>query len=175
MKLNEIEAIIESLLFISGEAIPISIIANIINMDKPTTKSIINSLSDKYHIEKRGLQIVEFDNSYQMCTSQNCFEYIKNMYPSSKKNEKYTLSQSSLETLAIIAYKQPITKSEIEEIRGVNCEHSINKLIEKNLICEKGRLETPGKPIVFGTTIEFLRHFGFKSIKELPQIDNIGN
>ena len=168
MKLNELEAVVESLLFISGEAVPISVLAQTIDMDKATTKAIVRCLSEKYAIEKRGLQIVEYENAYQMCTSPKCFEYIKNMYKSPKKQG---LTQALLETLAIIAYKQPITKAQIEEIRGVNSDHSVNKLVEKKLVCEKGRLDTPGKPILFATTKEFLRYFGFTSVKELPPLD----
>ena len=168
MKLNELEAVIESLLFISGEAVPISVLAQTIDMDKATTKAIIRSLSDKYASEKRGIQIVEYENSYQMCTSPQCFDYIRHMY---KSPQKQGLTQALLETLAIIAYKQPITKSQIEEIRGVNSEHAVNKLVEKKLVCEKGRLDTPGKPILFGTTKEFLRYFGFTSVKGLPPLD----
>lgn len=167
MKISELEAIIESILFISGEAISLSILANSISMDKATTKAIINSLSDKYRQEKRGIQIVEIDGSYQMCTAPQCFEFIRNMY---KSHERQGLSQTLLETLAIIAYKQPITKGQIEEIRGVNADHAVNKLIEKRLVCEVGRLDVPGKPILFGTTKEFLRYFGFSSTKELPPL-----
>lgn len=170
MKLNELEAVIESILFISGDAVSINNIAKAINMDKATTKAIIKSLMDKYNYENRGLQIIELDNSYQMCTSPECFEYLRGIY---KKPQKQILTEPILETLAIIAYKQPITKAEIEEIRGVNSEHAINKLIERNLICETGRLNTPGKPILFGTTKEFLRYFGFSSVNQLTPIDDI--
>lgn len=168
MKITELEAIIESILFISGEAVPLPTIANAIYMDKATTKAIIKTLSDRYITEKRGIQIVEIDGSYQMCTAPQCFEAIRNLY---KSPQKQGLTQSLLETLAIIAYKQPITKTQIEEIRGVSAEHAVNKLVEKRLVCETGRMDTPGKPILFGTTKEFLRYFGFSSTKELPPLN----
>ncbi len=167
MRLSELEAVVESLLFISGEALTVGDIAKTIEMDKATTKAIIHTLMDKYEKEKRGLRIVALENSYQMCTATECFEYIRNMY---KSPSRQGLSQSLLETLAIIAYKQPITKSQIEDVRGVSAEHAVNKLMEKNLVCELGRMDTPGKPILFGTSKEFLRYFGFQSVSELPEL-----
>lgn len=168
MKLNELEAVIEAILFLSAEAVSLAVIAQTIQMDKATTKAMVRHLIDKYTVEKRGIQIVEIEGAYQMCTAPQCFEFIRNMY---KSPQKQGLTQALLETLAIIAYKQPITKIQIEEIRGVSAEHAVNKLIEKNLVCEAGRLDTPGKPILFGTTKEFLRYFGFSSIKDLPALE----
>ena len=168
MKLTELEAVIEALLFIAGEAVPLSTIAHTIEMDKATTRAMIRVLVDKYEKEKRGIRIVEIEGAYQMCTAAECFEFIRNMY---KSPQRQGLTQALLETLAIIAYKQPITKAQIEEVRGVSAEHAVNRLAEKGLVCETGRLNTPGKPILFGTTNEFLRYFGFKSIKELPALE----
>lgn len=167
MRLAQLEAVVESLLFISGEAVSLSAIAQTIEMDKATAKAIIQSLADKYEEEQRGIRIVEINDAYQMCTAAECFEYIRNMY---KSPQRQGLTQSLLETLAIIAYKQPITKGQIEEIRGVSAEHAVNKLVEKKLVCEVGRQNTPGKPILFGTTDDFLRYFGFKSVGELPPL-----
>ena len=168
MRLIELEAVVESLLFLSGDAITLSTIAKTIEMDQVTTKAIILGLADKYEIEKRGIRVVEFENSYQMCTAAECFQYIRNMY---KSPTRRGLTQSLLETLAIIAYKQPITRNQIEEIRGVSAEHAISKLVEKGLVCEKGRMDIVGKPIIFGTTQEFLRHFGFRNIEQLPELE----
>ncbi len=167
MKLTELEAVAEALLFISGEAVPIGVIAQTIEMDKATARAIVMALAEKYEKEKRGLRIIEINDGYQMCTAAECFEYIRNMYKSPKRQG---MTQALLETLAIIAYKQPITKAQIEEIRGVSADHAVNKLMEKKLICETGRLNVPGKPILFGTTNEFLRYFGFKSTNELPPL-----
>ncbi|WP_317855856.1 SMC-Scp complex subunit ScpB [Chakrabartyella piscis] len=167
MRLSELEAVVESLLFISGEALSLGDIAKTIELDKATTKAIIHTLMDKYEKEKRGLRIISLDNSYQMCTATECFEYIRNMY---KSPNRQGLSQSLLETLAIIAYKQPITKGQIEDVRGVSADHAVNKLVEKNLVCEVGRMDTPGKPILFGTSKDFLRYFGFQNISELPAL-----
>lgn len=168
MRLSELEAVVESLLFISGEAVPLTAIAQTIEMDKATAKAIIHTLADKYENESRGIRIVEINGAYQMCTAAECFEYIRNMY---KSPNRQGLTQALLETLAIIAYKQPITRAQIEEIRGVSAEHAVSKLVEKKLVCEVGRMDSPGKPIMFGTTNEFLRYFGFKNIAELPELE----
>lgn len=170
MRLSELETVVESLLFISGEAVSLASIAQTIEMDKATARAIIHSLGDKYEEEKRGIRIVEVGDAYQMCTSPTCFEYIRNMY---KSPSRQGLTQALLETLAIVAYKQPITKAQIEEIRGVNAEHAVSKLVEKKLVCEVGRMDTPGKPILFGTTTEFLRYFGFKNVAELPPLEEL--
>lgn len=168
MRLNELEAVIEAVLFVSGEAVSLAVIADAISMDKATTKAIIKALADKYSDEKRGIHIVELDGEYQMCTAAHCFDYIRSIYKSTKRQG---LTQSLLETLAIIAYKQPVTKGQIEEVRGVNADHAVNKLVERGLVCEVGRQDAPGRPILFGTTKDFLRYFGFTSTKELPQLD----
>ena len=165
MRLSELEAVVESLLFIAGDAVPLASIAQTIELDQATTRAVVLSLADKYEKEKRGLEIAD---AYQMCTAAECFEYIRNMY---KSPQRQGLTQSLLETLAIIAYKQPMTRAQVEEIRGVNSDHAVTKLLEKRLICEVGRADTPGKPILFGTSKEFLRYFGFKSIRELPPLE----
>ncbi len=167
MRLSELEAVVEALLFIAGDAVPLSSIAQTIELDKATARAVVASLADKYEQERRGLRIVEIEGAYQMCTAAECFEYIRNMYKSPKRQG---LTQTLLETLAVVAYKQPVTRTQIEEIRGVNSDHAINKLLEKRLICEVGRADGPGKPILFGTSSEFLRYFGFKSIGELPPL-----
>ena len=160
--MNDYEAVIEAALFVAGEAVPLSSLADIIEMDKATTKAIVNTLITRYANENRGMRIIEISDGYQMCTSPSCFESIRKIY---KGRERQGLTPVLMETLA---YKQPVTKAEIEEIRGVNSDHAVNRLVEKGLVCETGRLETPGKPILFGTTTEFLRYFGFKDISELP-------
>ena len=167
MRLSELEAVVESLLFIAGDAVSLASIAQTIELDQATTRAVVLSLADKYEKEKRGLRIVEIADAYQMCTAAECFEYIRNMY---KSPQRQGLTQSLLETLAIIAYK-PMTRAQVEEIRGVNSDHAVTRLLEKRLICEVGRADTPGKPILFGTSKEFLRYFGFKSIRELPPLE----
>lgn len=168
MQLSKIEAVIEAILFTMGEAVELDKIADVIKQDKNTTKKIIKNLIDKYDSPDRGITIIEIDNAYQMCTKTEYYDYIRKV---NNKAKNYVLTDVLLETLSIIAYKQPITKAEIEKIRGVSSVHCINKLIDYNLVCEKGRMDAPGRPIIFGTTQDFLRNFGFQSLKELPLIE----
>lgn len=155
--------IIEAILFASGDAISIKDIMKTTNLTRVVVSKIIDDLSSEYKKDNRGIYIIKIEDKYQMCTNPIYSSYLK-IAP------KKSLSKTSLETLAIIAYKQPVTRSEIENIRGVNCEHSINFLIKYNLIEEKGRLNAVGKPIIFGTTDEFLKYFGFSSLNNLPNI-----
>lgn len=168
MNIKKEYGIIEAILFATGEAVSLKDIAKIINKSEEEAYNIIKSLIKKYKENASGLKIIEIENSFQMCTNPEYFTYIKNLY---KNNQKKVLSQPLLETLAIIAYKQPITKAKIEYIRGVNSDYCINSLIKYGLIEEKGRLDTIGKPILFGTTQDFLRYFGFSSLKEMPNIE----
>lgn len=158
---------VEAILFTMGEAVEISRIAEALEHDEDTVRKVVRNLMDRYEDDSYGVQIIELDGSFQMCTKAS-------MYPSIIKiahvPKKHALTEVLLETLSIIAYKQPITKQEIEAIRGVNSDHSVNKLVEYNLICEVGRKNAPGRPCLFGTTEEFLRSFGITSIDELPDI-----
>lgn len=167
MNIQMMEKIIEAILFASGDAIAIEKLAIAIEQDLNTTRKIILKLKDYYDLNERGIKIIETNNSFQMCTREEYYKYIINI---SKNSQKKHLTETQLETLSIIAYKQPITKVEIESIRGVRCDHVINKLIEYSLVCEKGRLQAPGKPILFGTTDNFLKFFGLKNINELPDL-----
>ena len=125
-------------------------------------------LMDKYQKEERGIRIIELDHAYQLCSKPEMYEYLIRI---AKQPKKHVLTDVLLETLSIIAYKQPITKAEIEKIRGVSCDHAVNKLIEYNLVCELGRLDAPGRPLLFGTTEEFLRRFSVQSLDDLPGIE----
>jgi segregation and condensation protein B len=165
MGIPELENIIEAILFASGDAVSTKAIASALDTNANTVECVVNNLSDKYLSEKRGIVIVRIGDGYQMCTNTEYYDYIKKLYQSPVKPK---LSTTLLETLAIIAYKQPITKPAIEEIRGVSAEHSVNKLVEYNLVEEKGRSDAPGKPILFGTTDEFLRYFGFGTLDAMP-------
>ena len=111
------------------------------------------------------MRILELENSFQMCTKKEMYEYLIRI---AKQPKKYVLTDVLLETLSIIAYKQPVTKLEVEKIRGVKSDHAVNKLVEYNLVCETGRMDAPGRPLLFGTTEEFLRRFGIQSVEELP-------
>lgn len=168
MDIKQVEAQIEAILFTMGEAVELERIAGAIEQDQDTTRKILRNMMDKYQGEDRGIQIIELDGAFQMCTKSSMYETIVKITHIPKK---HVLTDVLLETLSIIAYKQPITKLQVEQIRGVKSDHPINKLIEYNLICELGRLDAPGRPILFGTTEEFLRSFGLKSLDELPVIN----
>lgn len=167
MNIKRTEAAIEAILFTMGEAVEAEKIAFAIDHDVDTTVKIIHNMMDNYEAEERGIKIIELDGSFQLCTKQ---EFYDNLIKVCSQPRKYTLSDAALETLSIIAYKQPITKIEIEKIRGVNSDRAVNKLVELELVKEVGRLDAPGRPMLFGTTEEFLRSFGVQSIDELPII-----
>jgi segregation and condensation protein B len=159
------KAIIESILFTMGESVELSRIAKALELEQDETKTLLDELMEDYADEKRGIAIMELDGAYQMCTRPEMYEYLIRI---AKQPKHRALTDVLLETLSIIAYKQPITRVEIEKIRGVSCDHAVNKLLEYNLIKELGRLDAPGKPLLFGTTEEFLRCCGVHSIDELP-------
>lgn len=168
MEDNKIEGIIEAILFTMGNSVEIEKIAGAIEQDTETTRRIIHNMMDKYEAEDRGIRIIELENSFQMCTKKETYEYLIKV---AKQPKRYVLTDVALETLSIIAYKQPVTRLEIEKIRGVKSDHAVNKLIEYGLVCEVGRLDAPGKPILFGTTEEFLRRFSVQSIDDLPSLN----
>ncbi|MEF9941471.1 MAG: SMC-Scp complex subunit ScpB [Lachnospiraceae bacterium] len=168
MEIEKLEGIIEAILFTMGESVEVSKIAAAIEHDEATTYKIIHNMMDRYEQQNRGIRIIELEHSFQMCTKLEMYDYLIRI---AKQPKKYVLTDVLLETLSIIAYKQPVTKLEIEKIRGVKSDHAVNKLVEYNLVCERGRLEAPGRPLLFGTTEEFLRRFGIKSIEELPSLN----
>lgn len=165
MEIKKLEAVIEAILFTLGEAVELERLAAATEHDEDTVRRIIRSMMDKYEGEDRGIQIIELDGAFQMCTKASMYEAIIKITHVPKK---HVLTDVLLETLSIIAYKQPITRLEIETIRGVKCDHAVNKLVEYNLVCEAGRLDAPGRPILFGTTEDFLRNFGIQSLEDLP-------
>ena len=167
LKPDEAEAAIEALLFTMGEAIRAEAIGAVIGHDKATVIRLVHHLMDRYQNEKRGIRIIELDGSFQMCTSPEMYDYVIKLTHQPKKQ---VLTDVMLETLAIVAYKQPVTKAEIEQIRGVSCSHAINKLLEYGLITEAGRLNAPGRPILLATTEEFFRTFGVQSVEGLPSV-----
>lgn len=167
MSIEKTEAAIEAILFTMGESVEAEKIAVAIEHDVDTTVKIIHNMMDKYENEDRGIKIIELEGSFQLCTKE---EYYDNLIRICSQPRRYTLTDAALETLSIIAYKQPVTKIEIEKIRGVNSDRSVNKLVELELVKEVGRLDAPGRPMLFGTTEEFLRIFGVGSIDELPVI-----
>ncbi len=171
MEIREIKAIIEAVLFAAGDPIELETLADITDVDKKSLKEILKTMMDDYSFERRGIHIIRMDNSYQMCTRGEYFEYVSRLAEPPKAQH---LSNAALEVLSIVAYKQPVTRSSIEHIRGVNCDYIVNRLIERNFIEEKGRLDAPGRPILFGTTQHFLRIFGIEGLSDLPDYDSLG-
>ncbi len=165
VEINKLEGVIEAILFAVGDSVELGKIAAAIEHDEDTTRKIIHRMMDKYALEERGVRIMELENSFQMCTKKEMYEYLIRI---AKQPKKYVLTDVLLETLSIIAYKQPVTKLEVEKIRGVKSDHAVNKLVEYDLVCEVGRMDAPGRPLLFGTTEEFLRRFGIQSVDELP-------
>lgn len=167
MKKTELESSIEALLFYAGDIVPQRRMCEICETEDFSVHMAINHLNEIYQATNSGLEIIEVDDGYQMCTAAKHLQIIQ-LYR--QKPAKSILTQALIETLAIVAYSQPITRTQIEDVRGVRCEHAISKLMEYGLIEEVGRLNVIGRPILFGTTNEFLRHFGFRNLEEMPKI-----
>ena len=167
MNKNKTKAAIEAILFTMGNSVELDKIAMAVGLDKENVRDIIQEMIQEYNSDDRGIKIIELDNAFQLCTKK---EYYENLIKVAKAPKKQVLSEALLETLSIIAYKQPVTRLEIEKIRGVSSEKAINRLMEFDLCKELGRLDAPGRPMLFGTTEEFLRVFGVQSIDELPVI-----
>ncbi len=162
------KAIIEAVLFTMGESVEISRLAEVIDSDVKTTKELLLEMQADYKERAGGIQLLLLDDAVQLCTSKELYEYIIRI---AKAPRKVVLSESALETLAIVAYKQPITRIEIEKIRGVSSHHTIDRLIEYDFVKELGRLDAPGRPILFGTTEQFLRSFGLESLAQMPEMN----
>ena len=167
---KEAEAIFEAILFTMGDTVEISKLAEVAGLDLRAAKKILKKMEDRYKAEDRGIMLTQFDSAVQLCTKPETYEYLIKI---AKNPKKIVLTDTVIETLSIIAYKQPVTRLDVENIRGVNCDHAINKLLEYDLITELGRLDAPGRPILFGTTEQFLRTFGVKSIEELPELSTV--
>ena len=162
------KGVVEGILFVvGGDGVTVNDIKNIINVSDKTILSILDDLSDDYKSEDRGIQIEKFGDRYKLVTKKEHLEYYQKMANREKNSE---LTDSSLETLAIIAYNEPITRIKIEEIRGVSCRHSIRKLLVQGLIKECGKSDLPGRPMLYGVTDDFLDYLGIKSLEELPTL-----
>lgn len=170
MSRDEKKALIEALLFIENEPADFGKLVKNTGLEKEELGSLLEELKTEYELRQSGLQIVEVADGYQMIAHPRFGLVLAQIYGIKNSNK---LSQTALEVLAIVAYKQPVTKTEIEEIRGVSCERVIKLLLEKDLIAISGRRESPGKPLEFATTKNFLKVFGLKSIKDLPKLREI--
>ena len=170
MEENNLKSAIEALIFASEKPITTEQIKKVLgDLDTPSINKIITELKNEYEVQNRGIRVVEIAGGYQMITSSSFVPFLKKLF---KNRYSDKLSKPALESLAIIAYKQPLTKSEIESLRNVNVDGVMKSLIEKNLIRVCGRKKIPGRPFVFGTTREFLEHFGLKSLQDLPKMED---
>ena len=165
-----IKSAIESMMFVWGKPLDIKDVADVFNIDKKEIYEYFKELQEEYEQERRGIVIREVNKSFQFVTRKENLDYIERLCTPVKHKR---LSQSALEVLAIVAYKQPVTKGEIEAVRGIRCDRVIEGLAKKNLVAEVGRSDAVGRPILYGTTDEFLKQFGFETLKELPAIEDI--
>ena len=167
MELKELEGAIEGILFAAGDPVPVERICFTLEQDRETVESVCQRLADQYSYERRGIRLVKLENSWQMCSAPEYAAYIRKTMESRKPAK---LSQPALEVLSIIAYFQPVTRAYIEQVRGVDSSYTVSLLLERELICEAGRLSVPGRPMQFRTTKKFLRAFSLSSLDDLPEL-----
>lgn len=163
-------AVIEAVLFAMGDSVEMGKLVHVLEQSEKEIREVIAQMNELYEKSDRGIYIAELEDSFQLCTKPELYEYLIKV---AKAPRKYVMSDTLLETLSIIAYKQPVTRLEIEKIRGVSCDHAVNRLVEFGLVMEVGRMDAPGRPLLFGTTEEFLRSFGVKSLEELPELSAV--
>ena len=167
MELKELEGAIEGILFAAGDPVPVDRICFVLEQDKETVESVCQRLADQYSYDRRGIRLVKLEHSWQMCSAPEYADHIRKTLESRKPAK---LSQPALEVLSIIAYFQPVTRAYIEQVRGVDSSYTVGLLLERELICEAGRLSVPGRPMQFRTTKNFLRAFGLSSLEDLPEL-----
>ena len=167
MEIKELKAVIEGVLFAVGDAVPVEKLMEVTECEKEDILKAADELDKDYQEGDRGIALVKVEEKLQLCTKTELYPYLQKI---AKNKREYQLTDVQLETLSIVAYKQPVTKLQIENIRGVNSDHAVNRLVEYGLIKELGRLEAPGRPLLFGTTDDFLRAFGVDSLDDLPEI-----
>lgn len=167
MKINDMAAAVEAVLFAGGDAVSGSRLCEVFNIDDIALEKVIRLIQNKLSDSDSGIELLTLGDSYQLASRTEYAEYVKKAFEIKRKTP---LSQAALEVLAVIAYNQPVTKSFIEQVRGVDCSGVVSTLVEKELIEERGRLELPGRPLLYGTTSNFLRSFSLSSLKNLPQL-----
>lgn len=167
MTVNEMIPAFEAILFAAGEPVEIEKFSAVFDIDNETVENIMDMLSDRLDSSGSAVKLVRLDFCYQLCTRK---EYAENIRSVLDLRRKAPLSQAALEVLAVIAYNQPVTKAYVEQVRGVDCSGVVSTLVEKGLLEERGRLELPGRPLLYGTTSNFLRCFGLSSLDKLPEV-----
>ena len=167
MNIKEMVAACEAVLFASGEPVSLMRICEIFDIDEETAQGVMKMLSDRLVNSDSGIKLIKLDRVYQLCSREEYVEYIRKALDLRRKTP---LSQAAFEVLAVVAYNQPVTKAYVEQVRGVDCSGVVSTLVEKGLLEEKGRLELPGRPLLYGTTDNFLRCFSLESLDELPEV-----
>ena len=164
---NELSHIIEAVLFVAGEPVALEELAKALEVSQLELTSALDALASEYDYHRRGIRLNRFGQHVQLATRADYAPYVEKLL---QPVQKQSLSQKTMETLAVVAYRQPVTKGEVEAVRGMKCDYSIQSLVNKGLIEEVGRKEALGRPILYGTTDKFLDHFGISSLAELPQL-----
>lgn len=170
MNSNIFENAVEAILFVAGEPVETQSFLEALELSLNDFERLMSAFVDKYNLSERGLKIIKFDNCYQLATRSECVEYLKRFAGAKKANN---LSQAAMEVLSIIVYNQPVTRGTIDKIRGVDSFGPLEKLVAREIVEEKGRLDAPGRPILYGTTREFLKVFGLKSLEDVPDISSL--
>ncbi len=168
-EISKIQGAAEAILFASGEPVSLERLAEVLELDKPTAEKILNHLTDRFNAENAGVQILRLEDGWQMCTRA---EYAGQVRQALDMRRNMPLSQAALEVLAVVAYNQPVTKSFVEQVRGVDCSGVLGSLTSKGLVEERGRLDLPGRPLIYGTTPDFLRCLGISSLDDLPPVEH---
>lgn len=166
--MDNIKYAVEGILFAAGEPVKSAQLAIALEVDTKDVEKAVDELKDEYNTSHRGFTIINVDDGFQICSRPEYYSYIQVILGEQRRQ---ALSNAAMETLAIIAYKQPVTKSGIEYIRGINSDGAVNRLVERGLVEERGRLNAPGRPILYGTTVDFLRCFGLNNLDQLPHVD----
>lgn len=167
MEMAELSGALEAILFVAGEPVALADLARALEVTREALEEAVAALTSQYDFERRGLRLMRYADAIQLATRPEYARYIERLL---SPVQKQSLSQAALETLSVVAYRQPVTKAEVEAVRGVKCDYSIQSLVEKRLIHEVGRKETLGRPILYGTTEDFLRHFGIPTLEQLPAL-----
>lgn len=168
MNSDELAGIIEGILFAAGDGVSITELCRCLDKSVSEVQFAMEILKQDYQSKARGIRLVQIKDSYQLSTKPDYYGYIKEI---TRHQEKTGLSRAALETLAIIAYRQPVTRLAVDELRGVSSSSAIQRLLDRGLICDGGRLEAPGRPILYKTTNAFLKAMGFTSLKEIPEFE----
>lgn len=165
MDAQMIRGVVEAILYVAGEPVPLEDLAHALDMTRSEMEEVLSDLRDTCELEKRGLRLNRYGDGVQLSIRAEYAPYVERLL---QPVQQQSLSQAAMETLSVIAYRQPVTKADIEKVRGVKCDYSVQSLLNKGLIQEQGRRETLGRPILYGTTDAFLRHFGIESLDQLP-------